>query len=141
MDEHLIEGGIQLRVEGMMCTKSCTPRVEKALRAVKGVQSVVVSLESKSALVQGDAHPDELVRAVNATGKIATVIDANSVVEKRVRIEPPIVEASPLHRSEVVDTVEPNSSVKRIGGAQDAADRHTASLKVIFSSVNEGLLG
>ena len=40
-----------LHVEGMMC-EHCQARVEKALAAVKGVKSVQVSLEDKTALVE-----------------------------------------------------------------------------------------
>lgn len=56
-----------------MCTKSCTPKVEKVLRAVAGVKSVEVSLEGKSATVVGTADADALIAAVNATGKVASL--------------------------------------------------------------------
>ena len=40
-----------LSIEGMMCSH-CTGRVEKALRAVGGVEDVAVSLENKNAVVK-----------------------------------------------------------------------------------------
>ena len=40
-----------LQVEGMMC-QHCQARVEKALAAVKGVKSVQVNLEEKTAQVE-----------------------------------------------------------------------------------------
>ena len=40
-----------LSIEGMMCSH-CTDRVEKALRAVGGVEDVAVSLENKNAVVK-----------------------------------------------------------------------------------------
>ena len=46
-------------------------QVEKALRAVAGVESVVVCLEEKSATVVGTADVNVLIAAVNATGKMA----------------------------------------------------------------------
>merc|ERR1719272_1564165 len=64
---------VVLRVEGMMCTKSCTPAVEAALRSVAGVQDVMVSLEQKSARVRGTASVEAMIAAVNATGKIASL--------------------------------------------------------------------
>ena len=62
---------VTLAVEGMMCTKSCTPKVEAALRAVAGVEDVVVSLKEKSAVVRGvGLDAQKLVEAVGATGKV-----------------------------------------------------------------------
>ena len=43
-----------LKIEGMMC-KHCQARVEKALKAVAGVESVEVDLEAKTAEVTGSA--------------------------------------------------------------------------------------
>ena len=34
---------VRLNIEGMMCTKNCTPKVTAALEAVPGVESVTVS--------------------------------------------------------------------------------------------------
>ena len=83
---------VRLDITGMMCTKSCTPTVQKALEEVDGVESANVSLENKCAWVkvecllpsssdrdpelivrppggwQGTASPDVLIAAVNAAG-------------------------------------------------------------------------
>merc|ERR1711861_65945 len=66
-------GEVVLHVEGMMCTRSCTPAVAAALRAVPGVEEVSVSLEDESARVRGNASVDAMISAVNATGKIASI--------------------------------------------------------------------
>ena len=64
---------VTLAVQGMMCTKSCTPKVDSALRAVPGVLDVQVSLQEQNAVVTGNADVDALVAAVNATGKVASL--------------------------------------------------------------------
>ena len=51
---------ITLHVEGMMCPR-CVAHVKDALEGVKGVKSVEVSLEEKSARVTGSA-PEELLK-------------------------------------------------------------------------------
>ena len=56
-----------LKIEGMMCGH-CRARVEKALKAVPGVQAVEVSLEDKTAEVTGSASEEELKRAVVEAG-------------------------------------------------------------------------
>ena len=61
-----------------MCTKSCTPKVEAALRAVAGVEDVVVSLKEKSAVVRGvGLDAQKLVEAVGATGKVRVYCDVS----------------------------------------------------------------
>ena len=56
-----------IKVEGMMC-KHCKAHVEKALRAVAGVESVEVSLEDKCATVTGTASAETLKKAVVDAG-------------------------------------------------------------------------
>ena len=56
-----------LKIEGMMCGH-CRARVEKAMKAVPGVQAVEVSLEDKTAEVTGSASEEELKRAVVEAG-------------------------------------------------------------------------
>jgi Cu+-exporting ATPase len=51
-----------LTIEGMSCGH-CTARVTKALQAVKGAQSVAVSLENKNAVVEGDGLIEADLRA------------------------------------------------------------------------------
>lgn len=56
-----------LKIEGMMCGH-CQARVEKALKAVAGVETVEVSLENKTATVTGNADPTLLRQAVIDAG-------------------------------------------------------------------------
>jgi copper chaperone CopZ len=62
---------VKVSVSGMMC-KSCAAKVEKALMDVKGVESVKVSLENKSAEVtlasNSKVSADVLVKAVSKAG-------------------------------------------------------------------------
>ena len=59
--------GMVIHIEGMMC-QHCKAAVEKALRAVGGVESVEVSLENKCATVTGSAAPAALKQAVVDAG-------------------------------------------------------------------------
>ena len=59
---------LTLAVEGMMC-QHCVAHVKKALEAVKGVESVTVDLDSKTATV-------EALSSVSAATLIAAVVDA-----------------------------------------------------------------
>ena len=53
-------------IEGMMCAH-CTGRVQKALEAVEGVESVVMSLEEKSAVLTLSSQvEDEALKAAVA---------------------------------------------------------------------------
>ena len=54
-------------VEGMMCPR-CVAHVKGALETVKGVQSVEVSLEEKTATVTGSAPLKALTDAIVAAG-------------------------------------------------------------------------
>ena len=58
---------VTLSVEGMMCPR-CVAHVKEALSSVKGVTSVDVSLEQKSATVTGTAPLDSLKAAVTKAG-------------------------------------------------------------------------
>lgn len=64
----------QIRIEGMTCGH-CSASTEKALRAVPGVQEVVVDLAAKNATVQvdGTVNDEALRKAVTEAGY--TVID------------------------------------------------------------------
>ncbi len=57
----------QYTVTGMSCA-ACQARVEKAVAAVPGVTSCAVSLLTNSMGVEGDAAPEEIVRAVEKAG-------------------------------------------------------------------------
>ena len=56
---------ITLKIEGMMCPH-CEARVKKALEAVEGVDSAVVSHEAGTAVVTGSAGYEVLKAAVEA---------------------------------------------------------------------------
>ena len=62
-----------LHVGGMSCGH-CSSRVQAALVAVPGVESAEVDWESGAAEIVGTASSEELVAAVEATGKSATVV-------------------------------------------------------------------
>ena len=54
-----------MKIEGMMCMR-CVAHVEKALKAVEGVETVTVSLEAGTATVTGTASEEALIAAVAA---------------------------------------------------------------------------
>lgn len=56
-----------LTIKGMMC-KHCQARVEKALKAVPGVDTVTVDLQAGTAAVEGSAAVDALRQAVIDAG-------------------------------------------------------------------------
>ncbi|PZU27271.1 MAG: heavy metal translocating P-type ATPase [Stenotrophomonas sp.] len=63
----------ELLIEGMTCA-SCVGRVERALKAVPGVQSASVNLATERASVQGSAAPAALLAAIEKAGYTASVI-------------------------------------------------------------------
>ncbi len=64
-----------LKIEGMSCPH-CSARVEKALKAVAGVQNVVVNLEQANAVVEGEnIDVKTLVHAVTEAGYSVSAID------------------------------------------------------------------
>lgn len=66
---------VKLNVKGMHC-EGCASAVAKALRSVKGVQQVSVSLKGSSATVKADSSvkPQELAEAVNKTRKFSASV-------------------------------------------------------------------
>ncbi|WP_038055664.1 CopZ family metallochaperone [Thermus amyloliquefaciens] len=58
---------LKLKVEGMTCNH-CVMAVKKALMKVPGVEKAEVSLERAEALVEGQADPEALIRAVEEEG-------------------------------------------------------------------------
>ncbi|KIX84553.1 CopZ family metallochaperone [Thermus filiformis] len=66
---------IRLEVEGMTCNH-CVMAVKKALLKVPGVKDAQVFLDRKEALVEGEADPALLVRAVEEEGYRARVREA-----------------------------------------------------------------
>lgn len=61
-----------VKVEGMMC-EGCVEKVDNALKAVPGVESVDVNLKKGTATVEGTADDDALVKAVVDAGYRAKV--------------------------------------------------------------------
>lgn len=55
------------QVTGMTCA-ACSAHVEKAVRAVDGVDQVTVNLLMNSMIVEGEVSPEEVVRAVEKAG-------------------------------------------------------------------------
>jgi len=64
---------VKLKVEGMTCNH-CVMAVKKALSRVPGVERAEVSLERGEALVEGNADPKALIRAVEEEGYRAEVL-------------------------------------------------------------------
>ena len=67
LKEDTMETSIQFKVQGMTCG-GCSGRVEKALRAVQGVDNVVVELDPGQATVFGAADAETLKTAVRDIG-------------------------------------------------------------------------
>ena len=61
------EKKMEIKIEGMMCAH-CKAHVEKALEKVEGVEKFEVSLETKSAKIEGSATIDEIKRAIEEAG-------------------------------------------------------------------------
>jgi uncharacterized membrane protein YraQ (UPF0718 family)/copper chaperone CopZ len=57
----------EYRIDGMMCVH-CKARVEKELATVAGVTSVVVDLDKKIAIVEGNHSESDIAAKVNAIG-------------------------------------------------------------------------
>lgn len=56
-----------LKIEGMMC-EGCVKSVKEALEKVSGITSVDVNLKKGTAVVQGDADDETLIKAVVDAG-------------------------------------------------------------------------
>jgi len=69
---------IVLRVEGMMCQKSCGSTVQSALMNVKGVTEAVVSYARKEAVVSGTASIESLIEAIENVGFDASPCSSSS---------------------------------------------------------------
>jgi len=67
----------ELLIEGMTCA-SCVGRVERALKAVPGVQSASVNLATERASVQGSADTAALLAAISKAGYSANVVASGS---------------------------------------------------------------
>jgi len=60
-------GPIFLPIEGMTCA-GCAGRVERALKAVPGVEAATVNLATMAARIEGSASPQDLAQAVDRAG-------------------------------------------------------------------------
>ena len=69
-----------LAIDGMTCA-SCVARVEKALASVPGVSSAAVNLATKSARIEGNAAPENLIHAVDEIGYGASVMSEGNSKE------------------------------------------------------------
>lgn len=65
---------VQLKIDGMSCGH-CVAGVERSLKAISGVESVTVDLDSGSAIVEGTADTQALISAVEQEGYEARVAD------------------------------------------------------------------
>ena len=74
---------VVLRVEGMMCQKSCGTTVTNALLAVPGVISAAASFEDSNARIVGTATVEELIEAVEMVGFDASAKDPFSARPKK----------------------------------------------------------
>ena len=68
----------QYKVTGMSCA-ACQARVEKAVSAVDGVDSCVVSLLTNSMGVDGTARAEDIIAAVEAAGYGAGKMDNDTI--------------------------------------------------------------
>lgn len=64
---------IQLALEGVSCA-GCVSRIEKALQAVDGVESVAVNLADRTAQIDGAANVETLIQSVKDAGYGASEI-------------------------------------------------------------------
>ena len=70
----------QYNVTGMSCA-ACQARVEKAVNAVKGVESCAVSLLTNSMGVEGSASSEEIIKAIEAAGYGASLKNASKAAD------------------------------------------------------------
>ncbi len=71
---------VQLALQGMGCA-GCVRKIEAALNGVDGVQSATVNFADRTASVSGAVPAEDLVRAVEAAGYHASVIETESEQE------------------------------------------------------------
>ena len=75
LEPHAGSGETSVDISGMTCA-SCVARVEKALRAVPGVEDASVNLALERASVRGSAAADDLLAAVRRAGYEAALTQA-----------------------------------------------------------------
>ncbi|MFA7624516.1 MAG: cation transporter, partial [Pusillimonas sp.] len=74
LEEHEKPAIVELTVQGMTCA-SCVGRVERALKAVPGVEQAAVNLATERATVRGIADAYTLLAAIEKAGYEAREID------------------------------------------------------------------
>ena len=74
LEEHEIPAIVVLTVQGMTCA-SCVGRVERALKAVPGVEQAAVNLATERATVRGIADAYTLLAAIEKAGYEAREVD------------------------------------------------------------------
>ena len=70
-------GEIQLNIQGASCA-SCVTKIETALKQVAGVTGAEMNFAQRTVLINSNASPSELVRAVEEAGYNATLANADS---------------------------------------------------------------
>ena len=70
-------GEVQLNIQGASCA-SCVTKIETALKQVAGVTSAEMNFAQRTVLINSNASPSELVRAVEEAGYNATLANADS---------------------------------------------------------------
>lgn len=71
--QHQDDDSVQLLLSGMSCA-SCVSKVQTALQGVAGVEQARVNLAERSALITGNADPQQLIAAVEKAGYGAEMI-------------------------------------------------------------------
>ena len=87
----------QYTVTGMTCA-ACQARVEKAVRAVPGVESCAVSLLTNSMGVEGTAAEEAVVKAVTDAGYGASPKETGGSSPKKQTAEDPLADRVPRTR-------------------------------------------
>jgi P-type Cu+ transporter len=126
------EASISIRVHGMTCA-SCVGRVERAIRAVPGVESASVNLATERADAVFAGTPDFLavVRAIEAAGYGAMAEDIELAVDGMTcascvgRIEKAL-EAVPGTLEASVNLATQKATIRYLGGVASASDFEAA---------------
>lgn len=66
---------MKVRIEGMSCS-GCTARVEKAMKALSGIQDVKVDLADNSATWTGDVDQEKVRETIEDIGYDVTGFEA-----------------------------------------------------------------
>ncbi|MBB4237931.1 heavy metal translocating P-type ATPase [Rhizobium esperanzae] len=95
---------VELAVEGMTCA-SCVGNVERALKAVPGVNEATVNLATERATIKGSADAATLIAAILGVGYEAKLIDADRTDEDAARAEKKDAERRELTRDFIIAAV------------------------------------